>query len=185
MSLAVRSSSAILEGTEWIDSEEQNDKLNGYRSLRWGPAPQVVHSEGKTEEGEALAAHIKEWLEGRDGDEVSIGVLTRINNRRLELAQHLANLGVPVTTYRKTDKEHPVTVMTMHMAKGLEFTHVVLSEVSAKSLPQGYLLQGLANAEKEDALQRERALLYVAASRARDVLMVSVVGKPSELLPAE
>ncbi|AKE38547.1 DNA helicase [Corynebacterium camporealensis] len=176
---------AILEGTEWIDSEEQNDELNGYRSLRWGPAPQVVHSEGKTEEGEALAAHIKEWLEGRDGDEVSIGVLTRTNNRRLELAQHLANLGVPMTTYRKTDKEHPVTVMTMHMAKGLEFTHVVLSEVSAKSLPQGYLLQGLADAEKEDALQRERALLYVAASRARDVLLVSVVGKPSELLPAE
>lgn len=43
-------------------------------------------------------------------------------------------------------------------------------------MPQRYLLKGLAPAEADEALQRERALLYVAASRARDVLVVSVVG---------
>lgn len=58
--------------------------------------------------------------------------------------------------------------MTMHNAKGLEFTHVILLDV---------------NAEADEALQRERALLYVAASRARDMLLVSVVGEASELLP--
>ncbi|MFG6302301.1 hypothetical protein ACGLFO_01820 [Corynebacterium hesseae] len=51
-------------------------------------------------------------------------------------------------------------------------------------MPQRYLLKGLAPAEADEALQRERALLYVAASRARDVLVVSVVGgEASELLP--
>lgn len=36
-----------------------------------------------------------------------------------------------------------------------------------------------------DMLQRERALLYVAASRARDALMITLSGEPSELLPAQ
>ncbi|MGV0361328.1 hypothetical protein ACUY2X_04430 [Corynebacterium minutissimum] len=35
----------------------------------------------------------------------------------------------------------------------------------------------------DEALQRQRALLYAAAPRARDVLVVSVVGEASELLP--
>ena len=75
--------------------------------------------------------------------------------------------------------------MTMHNAKGLEFTHVILLDVSREALPQRYLMKGLAPAEADEALQRERALLYVAASRARDVLVVSVVGEASELLPGE
>ena len=55
--------------------------------------------------------------------------------------------------------------------------------MSSEALPQRYLMKGLAPAEADEALQRERALLYVAASRARDVLLVSVVGEASELLP--
>ncbi|WP_295803565.1 3'-5' exonuclease [uncultured Corynebacterium sp.] len=88
-----------------------------------------------------------------------------------------------LSTGRRTSRERPVAVMTMHNAKGLEFTHVVLLDVSREALPQRYLMKGLAPAEDDEALQRERALLYVAASHARDVLVVSVVGEASELLP--
>ncbi|MGO1950738.1 MAG: hypothetical protein ACTH1D_13965, partial [Mycobacteriaceae bacterium] len=55
----------------------------------------------------------------------------------------------------------------------------------AATMPQQFRMRGLAEAEKEDILQRERALLYVAASRARDALMVTVLGEPSELLPPQ
>lgn len=84
-----------------------------------------------------------------------------------------------------TTAERPVSVKTMHNAKGLEFTHVVLADVSADALPQAFLMRGLAEAERDDSLQRERALLYVAASRARDLLVVSTIGQASTLLPAE
>ncbi|OFK70255.1 3'-5' exonuclease [Corynebacterium sp. HMSC074A09] len=172
---------AILEGTEWIDSEEDIDDLHGYRSVRQGPAPVVVNSASKAEEAETLAAHIRDWTSG--DDDVSIGVLTRTNPRKDEIATQLGELGVAVSTGRRTSRERPVAVMTMHNAKGLEFTHVILLDVSSEALPQRYLMKGLAPAEADEALQRERALLYVAASRARDVLLVSVVGEASELLP--
>lgn len=172
---------AILEGTEWIDSEEDIDDLHGYRSVRQGPAPVVLSSASKAEEAEALAAYIRDWTSG--DDDVSIGVLTRTNARKDEIATQLGELGVAVSTGRRTSRERPVAVMTMHNAKGLEFTHVILLDVSREALPQRYLMKGLAPAEADEALQRERALLYVAASRARDVLVVSVVGEASELLP--
>lgn len=41
----------------------------------------------------------------------------------------------------------------------------------------------IGEAERQDALQRERALLYVAATRARDELVVTTHGQPSALLP--
>ncbi|OFK63643.1 MULTISPECIES: 3'-5' exonuclease [unclassified Corynebacterium] len=149
---------AILDGAEWVDSEENIDDLHGYRSVRQGPAPVVLNSASKAEEAEALAARIRDWTFG--DDDVSIGVLTRANARKDEIATQLGELGVAVSTGRRTSRERPMAVMTMHNAKGLEFTHVILLDVS------------------REALQRERALLYVAASRARDVLVVSVVGRP-------
>ena len=76
-----------------------------------------------------------------------------------------------------------ISVMTMHNAKGLEFTHVILVGINAHSVPQQHQLQGLGEVEAADQILRERALLYVAASRARDALMVTVSGKRSELMP--
>lgn len=169
---------AILEGTEWVDSEEDVDELTGYHSVRQGPAPIVVQSSPKAEEAAVLAAHIKEWTQGEE--DVSIGVLTRTNQRGKEIARQLGEHDVAVSAGRRTSQERPVA----HNAKGLEFTHVILLDVNAEALPQRYLFKGLAPAEADEALQRGRALLYVAASRARDMLLVSVVGEASELLPA-
>lgn len=173
--------SAILKNTEWIDSEEQVDSLTGYHSVRQGPAPLVIHSASKPEEADKIAELIKSWIAADTG--VSIGVLTRTTQRGGEISTQLSERDIPVAAGRKTSADHPVSVMTMHNAKGLEFTHVVLLDVSAEAIPQKFLLNGLAPAEQEGSLQRERALLYVAASRARDMLAVSVVGEPSDLLP--
>lgn len=76
-----------------------------------------------------------------------------------------------------------VSVMTMHGAKGMEFTHVVLLGITRDVLPFQLAMAGLAEAEREEALQMERALLYVAAARARDELVIITHGEPSELLP--
>ena len=142
----------------------------------------MLHSKSKAEEAATLAEHINQWI-AEDG-EVSIGVLVRGNQRKSEITTQLGEHDVAVSSGRQTSPERPVAVMTMHNAKGLEFTHVILLDVSAEALPQSYLFRGLAPAEVDEAMQRERALLYVAASRARDKLVVSVVGEPSELLPA-
>jgi superfamily I DNA/RNA helicase len=72
--------------------------------------------------------------------------------------------------------------MTMHRAKGMEFSRVILFAVNEGLLPLGYEVANLPGSEAQDALLRERSLLYVAATRARDELVVSWSGTPSSLL---
>ena len=74
-------------------------------------------------------------------------------------------------------------VMTMHRAKGTEFYRVLLFGVSAASVPKGLSDYDYSPDEQEDARLRERSLLYVAATRARDELVVSWSKDRSPLLP--
>ena len=76
-----------------------------------------------------------------------------------------------------------MAVMTMHGAKGMEYTHVILMGVDRDILPQRFRLAGLSEADQAAALQQERSLLYVAASHARDALVITTVGERSELPP--
>ena len=72
--------------------------------------------------------------------------------------------------------------MTMHRAKGTEFSKVFLFGISSQSIPMGIKAYAFDEDEMEQALLRERSLLYVAASRARDELVVSWHSQPSPLL---
>ena len=73
-------------------------------------------------------------------------------------------------------------VMTMHRAKGMEFSRVILSGADDKHVPSPATLRSVPDEERAEALLRERSLLYVASSRARDALVVTWSGKRSELL---
>jgi superfamily I DNA/RNA helicase len=70
----------------------------------------------------------------------------------------------------------------MYKSKGMEFSKVILFDVSEGSIPNPVALQNTAPEEMDDFLLRERSLLYVAASRARDELVISWQAKPSGLL---
>lgn len=173
----------ILAGEDWRDAEDEADSTLGYRSARRGPEPIIARAKDSTEEASLAITQIKKWL--ADTPDAHVGVLTRTNFPVKQIVAQLREEGLDAVETRQATAaaEANVSVMTMHNAKGLEFTHVVLMGVSASSMPQQYQLTGLAEAEAADLLQRERALLYVAASRARDALMITVSGDPSELLP--
>ena len=176
---------AILAGEDWRDSEDEADSTLGYRSARRGPEPIIARAADATEEATLAIEQIKKWL--AETPDAHIGVLTRTNFPVKQIVAQLREEGLDAVETRQATAvaDADVSVMTMHNAKGLEFTHVVLMGVSAASMPQRYQLAGLAEAEVADVLQRERALLYVAASRARDALMITVSGEMSELLPPQ
>ena len=56
-----------------------------------------------------------------------------------------------------------VRILTMHVAKGLEFDHVILPELNEGILPSRH-------AQSPGAVEEERRLLYVAMTRARETL---------------
>jgi superfamily I DNA/RNA helicase len=64
----------------------------------------------------------------------------------------------------------------------VEFSKVILLGMNDGALPFSKSLEGLADAELEDAVTRARSLLYVAVTRAREELVLSWSGKPSALL---
>jgi len=74
-----------------------------------------------------------------------------------------------------------VQVGTMHRVKGLEFRGVFLVGCSADVLPQPYTGED-EEAAHADHEERERHLLYVAMTRAREVLWISSADAPSPLL---
>lgn len=94
--------------------------------------------------------------------------------------------GATRVTARSVDKKGPAPgqplVMTMHRAKGMEFSRVVLSGADDKHVPSPATLRNLPDEEKAEALLRERSLLYVASSRARDALVATWSGNRTELL---
>ena len=165
----------MLTGEEWVDGEGQTDSTAHYRSARRGPKPQVIATETEAEEVAVVAEAIKLWKQ-KDNN-VRIGILVRTNGQISRIVDALSEHDITATAANN------IRVMTMHNAKGLEFSHVVLMGVNDDSLPLNYLLDDLAEPEQQDFLQRERALLYVAASRARDQLLITLSGNASKLLP--
>ena len=95
----------------------------------------------------------------------------------------LAERGVKIRAVEQESvRAGAVVGMTMHRAKGTEFSHVLLMDVRDGALPVGMRKTNFSEADLDDALLRERSLLYVAATRARDVLAVSYHGEKSPLL---
>ncbi|WP_151641609.1 3'-5' exonuclease [Corynebacterium sp. 11A] len=176
--------SAILEGVHWLDSSGEEDTLTGYRSVRTGPLPRIVHAATPEEEDAAIERAITAWSTNASAS-THIGVLCRDKRRVVMRTSHLDSAGITTSTLRSgaATLEAPVSVMTMHNAKGMEFTHVILDGINEQAIPRRGGRMPLPDAEREDALQRERALLYVAASRARDELLITTIGEPSSLLP--
>ncbi len=77
----------------------------------------------------------------------------------------------------------PVSVGTMHRAKGLEFSAVAVMACDDEVLPLQARIENVADeADLEDVYNTERHLLYVACTRARDRLLVTGVDPASEFL---
>ena len=78
-----------------------------------------------------------------------------------------------------------VALGTMHRAKGLEFRAVVFDGCDGDLLPLAYAMRDLSDpADREAFIENERQLLYVAATRARERLLLTHGPSPSVFLPS-
>ena len=175
----------ILSGENYTDMDDDEAVANtGYRSARSGPVPRVEAATSLSDLYEDVATVVQGWMDAGVRPD-SIGLLVPTRREAENLPRALGDRDVSVA-YVGRDSSAPTdtpAVMTMHRAKGMEFAKVILVGIGAKSLPRAYLIDGVAEEDRSDVLQRERSLLYVAATRARDELVVMYSGEPSVLLP--
>lgn len=171
----------LLKGAPVTDIEGGEETVSGYTSSRVGPAPVEQAAANSVEELDKLAATLRAWKE-ENVPLGTVGILVRSTYQIGKVVNGLSERGLEARLVDASSPGDAPAVMTMHRSKGMEFTRVILYGLSGDSMPNGY--KKLPPAEQADALLRERSLLYVAATRARDGLVVSWSGKPSALLGA-
>ncbi|MCT9932627.1 AAA family ATPase [Planotetraspora sp. A-T 1434] len=152
---------------------EGNAELYGYRAVRHGPRPIVLGYVSPEAEISGLVSHIAGWL--KEG----------VPTREIAVAARTADL---VKTARTALREAGITVKVtmLHGMKGLEFRRVAVIGVADGIVPAPDALTPAAEdpAARAHDLQRERGLLYVACTRAGELLYVSYSGRASPFLPA-
>ncbi len=169
---------AMLEGLTVDDLDEGADTTQGYRSLVHGVAPQVVVASTLSAEVDAIASFIARDDVSRTCLVARTGPLVDTYTRALE------ERGLKVYRLRRSaaedHREPGLRVATMHRVKGLEFDRVIVAGAARGVIPLALAIDSTDDpAVKENLERQERALLYVAVTRARREVLISAAGHPS------
>lgn len=163
------------------------------KTIRWGTcpvthgtAPLVMAFASSSEEGAFLKHHI-EALVAEGSPIESICIVARTKKLVENYATHLRTAGIETYEIKRDTAEQRdragVRVATMHRVKGLEFEHVIVAGANRSVVPLDMALA----AGDDEITQRnietgERALLYVALTRAKRSALVTAYGDVSPYL---
>jgi hypothetical protein len=193
LSLNYRTTQEILDwavpllGTDPVTGlDGEVDSLLGYRSPMHGQRPRYQLAATRSQEFGQLAERIRAWL-AAGIERQAIGVTARSAGLVREAREALKADGIVTTPLNGRGGAQGVRAGTMHAMKGLEFQAVAVIGVEQGTVPEPAAITPAGEdlvAHAQD-LQRERCVLFVACTRARDHLYISGTGEPSPFLPAE
>jgi superfamily I DNA/RNA helicase len=130
--------------------------------------------------GQWLAARAKEGLAPH---EMGVFVRSEAELTRARAAVEAAGLPAKVFDDNVETTSGRVSIGAMHLAKGLEFRAVAVMACDDEIIPLQERIETVTDdADLEEVYNTERHLLYVACTRARDHLLVTSGGPPSEFL---
>ncbi|MEU3454699.1 UvrD-helicase domain-containing protein [Micromonospora sp. NPDC006766] len=179
-------STRVLVGSRVDDlGGDGEDSLTGYRSLLHGKRPHAQGHPTPQAEVAALVKRVREWREQGVGPS-EIAVSARFNTTLNTVYDELTGAGIPAVRVRDQPGADVdgVRLATMHAMKGLEFRCVAVVGVTAKAVPfaKEVTPSEVDQIQHDSDLLRERCLLFVASTRAREALYVSWSGEPSPFL---
>lgn len=172
----------MMRGEPIDDLDEGLDTLAGCRSEVHGEAPTLRGFTSRQQELSFIADTVAGWLQG-DVTASEIGVAARTNSYAERITDELRSRNIAVRALANSGGDS-VSVGTMHRMKGLEFRCVVVAGVSDRLVPLPNAVRAADVDKQAHALDllRERSLLFVACTRAREDLVVTWNGQPSEFL---
>ncbi|MCT7296355.1 UvrD-helicase domain-containing protein [Ralstonia sp. CHL-2022] len=180
----IRSQADRLLGPEVSDVDGNVESRKGTVSVFNGPEPVIRSFGGPDLESQAVG----QWLKQSSTSGVlphEIGVFVRSEE---EFPRALAAIAASGLKARVLGKEMATedgfaSLTTMHLAKGMEFRVVAVMACDDEIVPsQARIDLASDDAELTEIYNTERQLLYVACTRARDMLHVSSVNPGSEFL---
>jgi superfamily I DNA/RNA helicase len=170
---------SLLEGVDFDDLDAGQDSKVGYRSLVHGKTPDVILSDTFEDEVESIA----EWLTGAELSRCCL--VARTNKLVGQYKEALEDRGIQTRILKAGASDNRVKpglrIATMHRVKGLEYDRMVIAGVTNKMMPFHISVQQTSDvAVRRDAELMERALLYVAITRARRAALVTAHGTMSQ-----
>ncbi len=176
----------LLKGVSFDDLDGGLDDQKGYKSLLHGVSPEVEHFSSF----QAEVDYIVEYLEQAEDSGENLHEICLVARTHELLKQYegaLKSKGLETYFIRRDEAEDRrktgVRLATMHRVKGLEFDRVIIAGVNEGMVP----LEVEWSKSNDQVIQREsenqeKALLYVAATRAKKEVVVTSFGKVSKFL---
>ena len=166
------------------DVDGNTEDRRGTVSAFNGPEPSIKVSDSIDQETEVIGDRISGLLEaGVLPEEIAVFVPSKAQIGRASEAIRRSGVRAVTPAAGVEAEAGTVPVMTMHLAKGLEFRAVVVAACDDEIIPSQSRIERVGDdADLEDVYNTERHLLYVACTRARDHLLVSGVKPASEFL---
>jgi len=172
-----------------LDGGEENNK--GYISLVHGERPSYKIFQSSIDEVKQVLHSLDICeTEGIHAKDICIASKTRAMYK--DVQDELHRKGVKYCEVkngdRKGDKDG-LSFSTFHSLKGLEFRVVILIGVTERSMPSvvssNYPFMEMDAAEQKEYLANIRSLLYVAITRARQIVFITGYGEKTRLLECE
>lgn len=176
----------LLRGEPIDDMEGGLDSVAGCKSYVHGQLPALSGHPTAEAEAKVIATSVKGWIDdGIAPTEIAIAVRAKWLTSKIESALRAAGID-SVDLAKASDDDDAVRVGTMHRVKGLEFRCMCVAGVSAKLVPAANAVTPAEDDKQthQQDLERERCLLFVACTRAREQLLVTWHGEPSPFLTA-
>ena len=178
----------LLDGREIDDLDGGLDDHKGFKSLTHGPLPQVIVFDS----AEQQAAFIARWLGDLAGSGKKLRstcIVARTRAERDSIGAEIEKAGLSCVVLERDlpddAGDDAVRLATMHRVKGLEFDRVIIASANEGLVPLPKAIQGHADGRaREWAETEERALVYVAATRAKKELLVLGHGVASSFVSA-
>ena len=179
-----RWASRLLDRCSIDDLDGGADSNRGVHSVAHGPEPRLELFDTRDQQAAWLVGLLKGVL-GQGESLRGTCVVARTRHERNAIADELIGADLPVEMLEADSPDESSTgvrVATMHRVKGLEFDRMVIASVNENIVPLAAAVPGDGGPGHTAAEIAERALLYVAATRAKKELVLSSSGAPSSFL---
>lgn len=176
----------LLRGEPIDDMEGGLDSIAGCKSQVHGKPPELSGHDSADTEAAFIATTVQDWIDnGIAPSEIGIAVRAKWSASKFESALRKAGIDY-VDLAKASDDDDAVRIGTMHRMKGREFRCMCVAGVSATMVPAANAITPIEDDKQthQQDLERERCLLFVACTRAREELLITWHGEPSPFLTA-
>lgn len=184
-----RAAVSVVKGVDYDDMDGGMENMNGYVSLiHEGEVPKYL----MVDDANAEVEQVMEWIKECQISNIKLSeicIAAPSLNLLKDIQTRLHHDGTDYRILKGTQKQgsaNGINLCTLHSLKGLEFRVVILSGINEHNIPSKvtatYPFSGMDKTAQKEYLSSKRSLLYVAITRARQLVYMVGVGEPTGLV---